>query len=129
MTNSDLTIVFDEKGGADAQLVRERLDMYNIGATGVSARREKGQRKDNDEGRGVTHLGDVPVQADSHPDAVEVVGPAQSFHRAPSRLSDRPEPSRPSDALSLSAQAVSGGAKLSGPWRRSCSVGHVTRRS
>ena len=37
MTNSDLTIVFDEKGGADAQLVRERLDIYNVGATGVSA--------------------------------------------------------------------------------------------
>ena len=31
MTKSDLTIVFDEKGGADAQLVRERLDMYNVG--------------------------------------------------------------------------------------------------
>ena len=36
MTESELSIVFDEKGGADAQLVRERLDMYNIGATGVS---------------------------------------------------------------------------------------------
>jgi hypothetical protein len=24
-------------GGADAQLVRERLDMYNVGVTGVSA--------------------------------------------------------------------------------------------
>ena len=37
MKKSDLTIVFDEKGGADAQLVRERLDMFQIGATGVSA--------------------------------------------------------------------------------------------
>jgi len=36
MTKSDLAIVFDEKGGADAQLVRERLDMYNVGETGVS---------------------------------------------------------------------------------------------
>lgn len=36
MTKRKLTIVFDEKGGADAQLVRERLDMYNVGATGVS---------------------------------------------------------------------------------------------
>ena len=36
MTKNDLSIVFDEKGGADAQLVRERLDMYNVGATGVS---------------------------------------------------------------------------------------------
>lgn len=36
MTTGDLTIVFDEKGGTDAQLVRERLDMYNVGATGVS---------------------------------------------------------------------------------------------
>jgi ribosomal protein S18 acetylase RimI-like enzyme len=34
---SDLTIVFNEHGGADAQLVRERLDMYNVGVTGVSA--------------------------------------------------------------------------------------------
>ena len=37
MPESDLAIVFDEKGGADAQLVRERLDLYNVGATGVSA--------------------------------------------------------------------------------------------
>ena len=37
MTKNELAIVFDEKGGADAQLVRERLDMYNVGATGVSA--------------------------------------------------------------------------------------------
>jgi GNAT superfamily N-acetyltransferase len=37
MATSDLTIVFDEKGGADAQLVRERLDMFNVGVTGVSA--------------------------------------------------------------------------------------------
>ena len=33
----ELKIVFDEMGGAEAQLVRERLDLFNIGATGVSA--------------------------------------------------------------------------------------------
>jgi len=32
----ELTIVFAETGGAEARLVRERLDMFNIGATGVS---------------------------------------------------------------------------------------------
>lgn len=36
MTTGGLSIVFDEKGGADAQLVRDRLDLYNVGATGVS---------------------------------------------------------------------------------------------
>ena len=38
MANSDLTIVFDpDIGGAEAQFVRERLDLYNVGVTGVSA--------------------------------------------------------------------------------------------
>ncbi len=32
----ELRIVFAETGGAEAQLVRERLDMFNIAATGVS---------------------------------------------------------------------------------------------
>jgi len=32
----ELRIVFAETGGTEAQLVRERLDMFNIGATGVS---------------------------------------------------------------------------------------------
>lgn len=31
-----LAIVFDQQGGADAQYVREHLDTYNVGATGVS---------------------------------------------------------------------------------------------
>ena len=35
-TNSDLTIVFNPDGGADAKFVRERLDLYNVGITGVS---------------------------------------------------------------------------------------------
>jgi GNAT superfamily N-acetyltransferase len=35
-TSHDLAIVFAENGGADAQLVRERLDMFNIGVTGIS---------------------------------------------------------------------------------------------
>lgn len=30
-------IVFDQAGGAEAQLVRDRLDMFNVGVTGVSA--------------------------------------------------------------------------------------------
>jgi ribosomal protein S18 acetylase RimI-like enzyme len=34
---TDLTIVFQQEGGASAHLVRERLDMFNIGVTGVSA--------------------------------------------------------------------------------------------
>ena len=34
---SDLTIVFQQEGGAAAQLVRDRLDMFNVGVTGVSA--------------------------------------------------------------------------------------------
>ena len=34
---SDLEIVFSEHGGADAQTVRDRLDMYNAGVTGLSA--------------------------------------------------------------------------------------------
>ena len=34
---SDLTIVFQQEGGAAAQFVRDRLDMYNVGVTGVSA--------------------------------------------------------------------------------------------
>ena len=33
----DLTIVFDQHGGSDAQLVRDWLDMFNVGVTGVSA--------------------------------------------------------------------------------------------
>ena len=32
----DLSIVFSETAGAAGQVVRERLDMFNIGATGVS---------------------------------------------------------------------------------------------
>ena len=34
---ADLKIVFDQAGGADAQFVRDHLDFYNVGATGVSA--------------------------------------------------------------------------------------------
>jgi hypothetical protein len=38
MTNhGDLTIVFGPDGGADARFVRDRLDMYNVAVTGVSA--------------------------------------------------------------------------------------------
>jgi len=33
----DLKIVFQQEGGAEAQLVRDRLDMFNVGVTGVSA--------------------------------------------------------------------------------------------
>jgi ribosomal protein S18 acetylase RimI-like enzyme len=32
----DLTIVFDQSEGAEAELVRDRLDMYNVGVTGLS---------------------------------------------------------------------------------------------
>ena len=35
-TDDDLTIVFDQAGGTEAQLVRDRLDMYNVGVTGLS---------------------------------------------------------------------------------------------
>src|SRR5471032_455099 len=34
---SELKIVFEQEGGSAAQLVRDRLDMYNVGVTGVSA--------------------------------------------------------------------------------------------
>jgi GNAT superfamily N-acetyltransferase len=34
---SDLTIVFDQAEGAEAELVRDRLDMYNVAVTGVAA--------------------------------------------------------------------------------------------
>ncbi len=34
---ADLEIVFDQAGGADAQSVRDHLDFYNVGVTGVSA--------------------------------------------------------------------------------------------
>jgi len=33
----ELKIVFQQEGGAEAQLVRDRLDMFNVGVTGVSA--------------------------------------------------------------------------------------------
>lgn len=33
---SELKIVFDQAGGAEALLVRDRLDMFNVGVTGVS---------------------------------------------------------------------------------------------
>ena len=33
---AELKIVFDPQGGADAQFVRDRLDMYNVAVTGVS---------------------------------------------------------------------------------------------
>lgn len=37
-TNDDLSIVFNpDMGGAEAKFVRERLDLYNVGQTGVSA--------------------------------------------------------------------------------------------
>jgi len=36
-SGSDLKIVFQQHGGADAQLVREHLDLFNVGVTGVSA--------------------------------------------------------------------------------------------
>jgi len=35
--SDDYRIVFDQNGGADAQLVRDRLDMFNVGVTGLSA--------------------------------------------------------------------------------------------
>src|SRR5262245_55845722 len=35
--SGDLEIVFQQEGGAAAQLVRDRLDMFNVGVTGVSA--------------------------------------------------------------------------------------------
>ena len=35
--SDDYRIVFDQDGGADAQLVRDRLDMFNVGVTGLSA--------------------------------------------------------------------------------------------
>ena len=34
---AELKIVFDQAGGADAQFVRDHLDFYNVGVTGVSA--------------------------------------------------------------------------------------------
>ena len=34
---SDLKIVFEQEGGGAARYVRERLDLYNVGVTGVSA--------------------------------------------------------------------------------------------
>ena len=34
---SELEVVFQQEGGAEAQLVRDRLDLFNIGVTGVSA--------------------------------------------------------------------------------------------
>src|SRR5262245_182421 len=33
MANTDLTIVFSQDGGADAQRCHDRLDMYNVCAT------------------------------------------------------------------------------------------------
>jgi len=36
-SGSELKIVFQQEGGAEAQLVRDRLDMFNVGVTGVSA--------------------------------------------------------------------------------------------
>jgi len=35
--DNNLLIVFEQSSGASAQTVRERLDMFNIGATGISA--------------------------------------------------------------------------------------------
>src|SRR5262249_23477914 len=35
-SQDDLKIVFDQAGRAEAQLVRDRLDMYNVGGTGLS---------------------------------------------------------------------------------------------
>lgn len=34
---ADLRIVFEQRPGADAQFVRDHLDFYNVGATGISA--------------------------------------------------------------------------------------------
>ena len=36
-SGSKLKIVFQQHGGADAQIVREHLDLFNVGVTGVSA--------------------------------------------------------------------------------------------
>ncbi len=36
-SGSELRIVFQQEGGAEAQLVRDRLDLFNVGVTGVSA--------------------------------------------------------------------------------------------
>jgi GNAT superfamily N-acetyltransferase len=36
-SSNDFMIVFNAEGGADAKYVRERLDLYNVGVTGVSA--------------------------------------------------------------------------------------------
>ena len=36
-SGSELKIVFQQEGGAEAQLVRDRLDLFNVGVTGVSA--------------------------------------------------------------------------------------------
>jgi len=33
---SELSIIFDQADSAEAQLVRDRLDMFNVGVTGVS---------------------------------------------------------------------------------------------
>jgi ribosomal protein S18 acetylase RimI-like enzyme len=35
-STTDYQIVFDQTGGADAQLVRDRLDLFNVGVTGYS---------------------------------------------------------------------------------------------
>jgi ribosomal protein S18 acetylase RimI-like enzyme len=37
MSDDDLKIVFEQEGGAQARLVNDRLDIYNVGQTGVSA--------------------------------------------------------------------------------------------
>ena len=34
---SELSIVFDQAGGRDAQFVRDHLDIFNVGVTGKSA--------------------------------------------------------------------------------------------
>jgi GNAT superfamily N-acetyltransferase len=36
-SGADLKIVFQQEGGAEAQVVRGRLDIFNVGVTGVSA--------------------------------------------------------------------------------------------
>ena len=33
---SDLKIVFEQEGGSTAQIVRDRLDMFNVGTTGIA---------------------------------------------------------------------------------------------
>jgi GNAT superfamily N-acetyltransferase len=35
-SGAELKIVFQQEGGAEAQLVRDRLDLFNVGVTGVS---------------------------------------------------------------------------------------------